>query len=81
MSVLDFDWFIQSGADLRGRGGGGFTPFLRDSTPCRPKGSAFETFKKSSFGRPTLKYFLRRLWRQYILILREEHAPKNAIFL
>ena len=37
-------------------GGGGRTPPpppLRDSTPCRPK----VLFKKSTFGRPTLKFF------------------------
>ena len=50
------------------RGGGGWRTFLflRYSTPCRHKG----TFKKSSFARPTLIFFQRRLRRQYILILR-----------
>ena len=38
-------------------------------------------FKISIFGLPTPKFFLkRRLWRQYILILRGERAPKKTQF-
>ena len=38
-------------------------------------------FKKYNFGGPNLKFFERRLWRQYILILRGKRAPKKRIFL
>ena len=35
-------------------------------------------FQKSIFGRPTLKFFLRRLWRQYILTLRGSARQKKT---
>ena len=38
-------------------------------------------FKKSIFGRPTQKFFYRRLWCQYTLTLREgECAQKKRLF-
>ena len=48
-------------------GGGGWVPPL-------------VLFKKSIFGQATLKLFQRRLWRQYILILTRERAPKKRDF-
>ena len=37
---------LLGGVDL---GGGGRPPPLRDSTPCRPKGSHFDTFSEIHF--------------------------------
>ena len=48
--------------------------------PADPKGPPLILFKKSIFGRPTLKFFQRRLRRQYILILRGDRAPKKPNF-
>ena len=50
---------------FRGGGGGGAVPPLI-------------SFQKSIFGRPTLKFFLRRLWRQYILTLRGSARQKKT---
>ena len=51
------------------------------STTCRPKGSSLYYFEISSFGWLTLKLFLRRLWRQNLLILKGEGAPNKRDFL
>ena len=51
---------------------------LRDSTQRVPP---LVLFKKCISGRPTLKLFYRRLWRQYILTNFEEGAQKKRNFL
>ena len=49
--------------------------------PADPKGPpALILFQKSIFGRPTLKFFYRRLGRQYILTLRGSARQNNAFF-
>ena len=47
---------IHTVADLGGRGFGRF-PFLRDSTPCRPKGSPLWTILRNPFWMTDLKIF------------------------
>ena len=59
------------------RGGGGFRRTPSQGFDPLPT----QLFKKSTFGRPTLKFFQRRIRRQYLLILRGERAPKKRIFL
>ena len=70
-----------AGADLGGKGGRPPPPPPSGNRPpVDPKGPPLVLFKKSIFGRPTLKFFLRRLWRQYILILRGDRTPKKRNF-
>ena len=72
-----------AGADLGGwpggGGGGGRTPSFSSGIrpPADPNGPPLSYFEISVFGWPTLKFFKRRLWRQYILILKGERAPKK----
>ena len=48
--------YLLSGADL-GRGGEASPPPSGIRPPADPKGPPFDTFKKYSFGWPTLKFF------------------------
>ena len=59
--------YNNTGADLRGCGGGGAvrTPSLRDSTPCRPKSSPLWCFLRNPFGQT--QFF-------------GQNFPKNAFF-
>ena len=55
----------RGGFSVRGRGGGeGRTFPLGIRPPADPKGPSFGTFKKSSFGQPTLKFSKFCLWRK-----------------
>ena len=74
LSLLEVN-YIYAGADLPG--GRGVDASIRDSIPCRPKGSSLVLFKKSILCRPTLKFFLGR---QYILTLNGSARRKKCNF-
>ena len=85
LNVMNFEIFCENmpphaGADFRG-GAVDWTPFLRDSTPCRPKGSPLWYFLRNPFWPTYPKISLKRLWRQYFLFLSGKRAPKKHIFL
>ena len=69
----------QTGADLGGGGGEGGRPLLRDSTPCRPKGSPFDTFSEIHFWPTDPKIFLKAPLAP-IYTKSEERAPKKTQF-
>ena len=62
-SIQKFNFFLKNSLYNRGgfRGGGGRL-FLRDSTPCRPKGSPFDTFSEIHFWPTDPKVFLKAPW-------------------
>ena len=62
------------------RGGGGvrIPPPLEIRPPTDPKGPPSGTLKKSSFGRPTWKFFWSRLRRQYTKFEGGVRAKENA---
>ena len=66
--------------DLGGRGR--TSPYLRDSTPCRPKGSLpLCTILRYPYLVTDPKKFLKAPWAPIYTNLRGERAPKkNAIF-
>ena len=67
---------------FRGGGGGGDAPPPQGFDPLpTQRVPPLILFQKSIFGRPTLKFFLRRLRRQYMLFLRGSARQKNAFFL
>ena len=72
---------VIAGADLGG-GRGGRTPLsFRDSTPCRPKGSPFDTFSEIHFWPTDPKIFLKAHLAPIYPNFEGEPAPKkNAIF-
>ena len=72
------EYTMPSGADLRG--GGAYAPSSGIRPPADPKGPPFDTFSEIHFCRPTLKFFQRRLWRQYILTLRGSARQKKPDF-
>ena len=58
---------FRGGGGVGGGGGGGrISLALRDSTPCRPKGSPFDTISEIHFWPTDPKIFLK--------------APKNGVF-
>ena len=68
---------LRTGADL----GGGDAPFSGIRPPADPNGPPFELFSDIQFWRTDPKVFRKCLRRQYILISREERAPKKNNFL
>ena len=83
---LNSEGWMKPGADLGGGGKSGRPPPPPPPPsgippPADPKGPPLVLFTKPIFGRPTLKFFERRLWRQYIITLRGSARQKNAIFL
>ena len=75
-------WFLYStsGADLGGGGGVGRTPFFKDSTPCRPKGSPFDTFSEIQFWSTDPKIFLKTPSAPIYTNFEGERAPKKTQF-
>ena len=72
----------QTVADLGGGAKGGLRPPPQGFDPLpTQRVPPLVPFQKSIFGRPTLKFFQRRLWCQFILILRGSARQKNAFFL
>ena len=74
---------INPGADLGGEGAGGRTPPfpLRDSTPCRPKGSPFDTFYEIHFWPTDPKIFLKAPWAPiYTNFEGGSRAGKTQVF-
>ena len=71
----------QTVADLGGGAKGGLRPPPQGFDPLpTQRVPPLVPFQKSIFGRPTLKFFQRRLWCQFILILRGSARQKNAFF-
>ena len=62
------------------RGGGRFPPPLRDSTPCRPKGSPFDTFSEIHFWPTDPKFFLKAPSAPIYTNFEGERAPKKTLF-
>ena len=64
------------------KGGGGRTLLLRDSTPCRPRGSTLSYFLRHPFLVTDTKIFLKAPLAPMYTNFEKERAPKkNAIFL
>ena len=63
------------------RGGGGGRPSLRDSTPCRPKGSPFDTFSEIHFWPTDPKIFLKAPLAPIYTNFEGERAPKKRDFV
>ena len=68
---------LTTGADL---GGGGGRPPLRDSTPCRPKGSPFDTSSEIHFWPTDPKIFLKAPSAPIYTSFEGERAPKKTRF-
>ena len=81
-TILNHRGGFREGERGGGGGGGGRTPSSSGiRPPADPKGPPLILFQKSIFGRPTLKFFLRRLRRQYILTLRGSARQKTHFFV
>ena len=83
VSVESWIEHLSPGADLGGWGGGGCCgrPSLRDSTPCRPKGSPLWYFQQIQFRPTNPKNFLKApLAPIYTKFKGGARAKKNAIF-
>ena len=78
--VLRFSWITHhmiSGADL----GGADASFLRDSTPCRPKGSPLWYFLRNPFLPTDPKIFEKAPSAPMYTNFEGEHASKKCNFL
>ena len=64
-----------------GEGDGGRPLPLRDFSPTDPMGSPFVVFWAIHFWLTDPIFFLKRLWRQYILIVRGSARRKKNDFL
>ena len=70
-----------TGVDLGGGGRGVGRPFLRYSTPCRPKGSPLWYFLRNPFFLPTdPKIFLKTPSAPIYTNFEGERAPKKCDF-
>ena len=80
ITFYEFGQYILAGADLGGGARGADAPPSGIRPPADAKGPPFDTFSEIHFWPTELKFFLRRLGRQYILTLRGSARLKKRDF-